>query len=404
MLRVPSRSGPAPHRFIAEEEASLSATARHPARSEHVGSVLRSPELLREIDAVYEDRHTALLDEERARDLGALHAAEDACVEAVVRRQEAIGLDVISDGEVRRRMYTSSFYDAVEGLAQSPMTLEFRDAAGDVAEFAGPPVIVQRLRKVANPAAEEARRMTALTSRPFKVTFPAVSWLAATGAFSPAVGNGAYESLDDLVGHVAELQIEIARETVDAGAQYLQFDTGVYSFFIDEHFKHGLTDHGVNPERALELGMRADTRVLEALPDDITTGFHFCRGNFRSRWLLDGSIEPVAEAMFSVPFDRFLIEWEDEERQGDFSPLRHVPRGGPIVTLGIISSKRSRLEDEDDMVRLIESAARYVPIEQLAVSPQCGFASTSEGNEISADDQWRKLELVERVAERVWGS
>jgi len=382
----------------------LSATARHPARSEHVGSLLRSPELASELDAVYDDRHTALLDEERARDLGALHAAEDACVEAVVRRQEEIGLDVIADGEVRRRMYTSSFYDAVEGLAPSPMTLEFRDGAGDVVEFPGPPVVVERLRKFANPAAEEARRMASLTSRPFKVTFPAVSWLAATGAFAPAVGNGAYESLDDLVGHVTELQMDISRETVDAGAQYLQFDTGVYSFLIDEHFKHTLTESGVDPEHALELGMRADTRVLEALPDDITTGFHFCRGNFRSRWLLDGSIEPVAEAMFSVPFDRFLIEWEDEERQGDFSALRHVPHGGPIVTLGIISSKDAGLEEEDDIVRRIESAARYVPIEQLAVSPQCGFASTSEGNEISADDQWRKLELVERVAERVWGS
>jgi 5-methyltetrahydropteroyltriglutamate--homocysteine methyltransferase len=382
----------------------LSATPRHPARSEHVGSLLRSPDLRREMDAVYEDRHTALLDEERAQDLGPLHAAEDASVEADVRRQEEIGLDVISDGEARRRMYTSSFYDAVEGLAPSPMTLEFRGEAGAVVEFPGPPVVVERLRKVANPAAEEARRMTSLTSRPFKVTFPAVSWLAATGSFAPAVGNRAYESLDDLVGHATELQIDISRETVEAGARYLQFDTGVYSFFIDEHFKHALTEHGVSPEHALELGMRADTRVLEALPDDVTTGFHFCRGNFRSRWLLDGSIEPVAEAMFSVPFDRFLIEWEDEERQGDFSALRHVPRGGPIVTLGIISSKHPGLEEEDDIVRRIESAARYVPIEQLAVSPQCGFASTSEGNEISADDQWRKLELVERVAERVWGS
>ena len=248
--------------------------------------------------------------------------------------------------------------------------------------------------------------MASLTTRPFKVTFPAVSWLAATGAFAPAVGNGAYESLDDLVGHVAELQTDISRETVDAGARYLQFDTGVYSFFIDEHFKHA-------PDRARRApwitlwswGCAPTPACSRRCPDDVTTGFHFCRGNFRSRWLLDGSIEPVAEAMFSVPFDRFLIEWEDEERQGDFSALRHVPRGGPIVTLGIISSKRSGLEEEDDIVRRIEAAARYVPIEQLAVSPQCGFASTSEGNEItppttngassSSSSAWR---------ERVWSS
>jgi 5-methyltetrahydropteroyltriglutamate--homocysteine methyltransferase len=382
----------------------MSRAPRNPARSEHVGSLLRSPDLLAEIDAVYEQGHTALLDEERHRDLSGLHRTEDACVEALVRRQSEIGLDVISDGEVRRRMYTNSFYDAVEGLGAAQASLPFRDDAGSVVEFPGPPMIVDRLRKVANPAAEEAGRMAQLTERPFKITFPAVSWLAATGVFAPALATGAYEDLGDLVDHAGEIQIDISRETVEAGAGYLQFDTGVYSFLVSEEFKRGLAAHGVSPERALELGMRADKRVLESLPQGVTTSFHLCRGNFRSRWLFGGSIDPIAEAMFSLPFDRFLIEWEDEERQGDYTALRFVPRGGPTVTMGVISSKRPELEADDDVVRRIEAAARHVPIEQLAISPQCGFASTSEGNDVSADDQWRKLELVERVAERVWGS
>jgi methionine synthase II (cobalamin-independent) len=161
---------------------------------------------------------------------------------------------------------------------------------------------------------------------------------------------------------------------------------------------------GEDERSLLSKALAADNAVLEGLPAGVTSGLHLCRGNFRSRWWAQGSLEPVAERMFGeLGYDRLLVEWEDTERQGDYSPLRFVPEDGPIVVMGVVSSKLPELESDDEILRRMEAAARYLDISRLAISPQCGFASVWYGNELSEDDQWRKLELVTRTANKIWG-
>ena len=170
---------------------------------------------------------------------------------------------------------------------------------------------------------------------------------------------------------------------------------------IDDNARQSLQDAGVDTDALLERCLWADRYVRDHLPDDVTYGLHLCRGNNRSSWMFEGPLDPVAEGFFDLPYDAFLLEWDDTERDGGFSCLRHVPEGKRVV-VGAVSSKRPELEDEDQLVARLHQAAEHVPLDRLAISPQCGFASSYEGNLLSEDDQWRKLELVGRVADRVW--
>jgi 5-methyltetrahydropteroyltriglutamate--homocysteine methyltransferase len=173
---------------------------------------------------------------------------------------------------------------------------------------------------------------------------------------------------------------------------------------IDENPRTALRAAGIDPDDFLEHCLDVDRRAIEGFPDDVRFGLHICRGNMRSAWLFGGSLEPVAERVFNeLPYDVFLVEWEDTQREGDYSPLRHVP-SGPTVALGAVSSKHGTLESEDAVVRALEDASRHIGVDQLAISTQCGFASEAQGNLLTEDEQWRKLELVASVARRVWGS
>ena len=377
-------------------------------RAETVGSLLRPPALRAMFPEVYAGLKTPsprLLDESGRGRLAELERLADAAVADVVERQLDIGLDVITDGEMRRASFTHSLVDALGGFEDSTVEFAFTNADGEqLAPPSGPLVGATRVSKVANPALREAQYVRSLTDHPLKVTFPAPSyWFCEPVDLS----RGVYSNQAEFVQDVVAIQRELLAEVIAAGVRHVQMDWPSYVMAIDPRWR----DHLAYPERSLpdlmdEL-IAADNAVLEGLPDDVTTALHVCRGNFRSMWMTEGSLEPIAEQMFDqLRYDRLLLEWEDPAREGDYTPLRHArPRsvGGPIIVMGIVSSKDTQVETADQLERKLAQITPHVPVEQLAISPQCGFASTWEGNELAEETQWRKLDEMVQLADRVWG-
>ncbi|MGH2850971.1 MAG: cobalamin-independent methionine synthase II family protein [Solirubrobacteraceae bacterium] len=386
----------------ATQKLTSTTAARRPARAEHIGSLLRPEKVKQLVEATYEPGHSALLAEERAKDLTALHDAEDEAIREAVRRQLEIGLDVVSDGEFRRFMFTGSFYDAVDGLDAGTGLVPFTSEDGEVEYFTGLPVVRGELHTIDNPGAHEAAFLKGLTDAPFKVTFPAASIFWFPLAFVPGVTDKVYATQAEMVEHMIEIERGQVAAAIAAGAEYIQFDWPVYPALGDPAAVAMLREHGVDPDWFLERLIEADRKVIADIPDGVRTALHLCRGNHKSKWIYNGPMDSYAERMFNdLPYDVFLMEWEDTEREGDYSALRHVP-DGPIVVMGVMSSKKPRVETEDELVRSIEDASRFLDVDRLALSPQCGFASTYHGNEVTEDIQWRKLETLVAAAERIW--
>jgi 5-methyltetrahydropteroyltriglutamate--homocysteine methyltransferase len=374
-------------------------TPRSPARAEVVGSLLRPPALRRGIESFYERGHSAVLSEERDKDRTDLQELEDAAIREAVRRQIDLGLDVVSDGEFRRWMFMNSFYDAVEGV-RTDKTVTFRNDRGEDVEL-HVHEIVERLRPVDSPGAREAAFLAETTGgHPFKVAFPAASIFG--HPLTTVVED--YASLEDFVAHAIEIERALVADAIDAGARSIQFDFPLYPYLVDPAWIARFEERGLDLTRLVDAAIDADAAVLEGIPDDVTTALHICRGNYRSSWMCEGSLEPVADRVFgSLPYDAFLVEWDDLGRDGGFEPVRRL-REGSVMVMGIVSTKTPRLEDEEDLLRQMDEAATLVGgLERLAISPQCGFASVVVGNEIDEDMQWRKLELVTRVADRLFG-
>jgi 5-methyltetrahydropteroyltriglutamate--homocysteine methyltransferase len=340
---------------------------RRPARAEVVGSLLRPPELQAAVAERSDPAH--------------LGAVADAAIERVVQLQIELGLDVVSDGEFRRWMFLNSFYDAVEGIATDRSAVEFTNERGETVILTVPS-IEARLAKVDSPAAREAAFVARLTDRPFKVTFPAAS------IFVHPFGISA-----------DAIERELIADAVDAGCRYVQLDFPLYPYLVDTDWSARFEAAGHLVSELLEKAIAADKAILEGIPEGVTRGLHVCRGNYRSRWICAGSLEPVAERLYDV----FLVEWDDVGRDGGYESIRFTP-SGRVVVMGLVSSKRRELESDDDLLRKLDDASGYLPVDQLALSTQCGFASVIEGNEIDEETQWRKLELVARVADRVWQS
>ena len=374
---------------------------RHPARAEVVGSLLRPPALRSAVEAFYAPGHSAVLEEERGRDRAALTALEDDAIRAAVERQIECGLDVVTDGEFRRWMFLNSFYDAVEGF-RTDNVVTFRNDDGRAVELAVHE-IVDRLRPVDSPAAREAAFMKSITRHPFKVTFPAASIFGHPFTFKRGVTDRGYADLDAFVAHAIEIERALVADAVAAGASYIQFDFPLYPYLVDPAWVARFRAQGHDPAALLEAALAADAAVLEGVPPHVTTALHICRGNFRSSWMCEGSLEPVAEAVFGgLPYDAFLVEWDDLGRDGGFEPIRFL-RPESVMVMGLISSKVPDLEPEDDLMRQMDRAAAIAGgMDRLAISPQCGFASVMVGNDTDADAQWRKLALVGRVADRLW--
>jgi 5-methyltetrahydropteroyltriglutamate--homocysteine methyltransferase len=370
-------------------------------RAEQVGSLKRSDRLIAANEAVYAPGHVAIEASERARGLDDLYAVAEEESRRVVQRQIDIGLDVVTDGEFRRYMFLNSLFDGITGFSSEVSKARFKAADGSVIEW-NMQYVVDRLRQVDSPAAREAAFMSSVTDHFYKVTFPAGSFLALPYNYKAEINGHAYGSHRELVEHAISIEKRMIADVVAAGCRYVQLDFPVYPFLCDPDWRARMERHGYDWKETLDLATWADREVVAGLPEHVRTGIHVCRGNNQSRHVAEGALDPVAEALFSLPYDSFLVEWEDQARMGDYSALRHVPPGDSVVVLGIVSSKRAALESRDDLLRELDRAAAYVDPGRLAISPQCGFASTLKGNLVTEDDQWRKLELVVDTARRFW--
>lgn len=363
-----------------------------PYRADHVGSLLRPPELL-------EARRAGI-------NADLLRAIEDRHIARIFAKQKELGFEIFTDGELRRRNFTSDFTDAVEGfdLNLAP-TRVWQSAQGNQAAApsnAGLGVVTGKLRARRPLTAHELPFLKQHSPGPIKMTLPSATQFPAI-AFKRGVTDKIYESHSALLWDIVPiLQAEHARLASD-GVSYIQIDAPRYSYYIDPKWREWIrTEMRVEPEAFFEESLRADNACLEAARrPGVIRAIHLCRGNNRSHWYAEGGYDAVAEKLFgTLDVDRFLLEYDDE-RSGTFEPLRFVPKGKTVV-LGLISSKLSRMEDPAVLARRIEEAACYVPLENLALSPQCGFASMMEGNLMTEDQQWAKLKLVVDTARQVW--
>jgi len=373
-------------------------------RTDVVGSLLRPP-------AVIEAR--SRLDEGKI-DADALRAIEDEAVRAAVRLQEDIGLDVISDGEMRRLNFQDSFGAAVEGYDASRSTLEAyaRRVEGGTAlrrwevplQEKGTAISHRRpvtspLKLARNVPLEEYKFVASVAKTPAKVSLIGPDRIGQR--FDHQNSKAVYKDMDAFMADVVVIERTIIKSLRDAGCRYVHIDAPGYTAYIDEPSMQQMRQRGEDPAENFSRSLKADAAVIAGFPD-VTFGIHLCRGNQRSMWHREGTYDAIAERLFTeLPHDRFLLEY-DSPRAGSFAPLRFLPKD-KIAVLGLVSTKVPELESIDALKRRIDEAAKIVPLEQLALSPQCGFASDVVGNLISADDQKRKLELVVETARQVWG-
>jgi methionine synthase II (cobalamin-independent) len=361
-----------------------------PHRAEHIGSLLRP----RELRDAFKAHAAGQMNDAAYREV------EDRAIVAAIRMQEQVGLATISDGEFRRGSWAFGLVKAVAGFGEARSMFEFQDADGNSYPFDTCYAVakIRRSRPIAVGEFEFVRRHT---DRVPKVTMPAPSFMhffRGRACADPAV----YPELADFWADLLQVYREELAELGRAGATYLQIDEVPLAMLCDSAVRERLRQLGEDPEALVTMYIDGVNRALRARPAGMTVGMHLCRGNLRSRWMAAGGYEAVAERLFNeVEVDAFFLEY-DTARAGDFAPLRFMARD-KMAVLGLVSTKTPALEDADALRRRIDEAARHVPLGRLALSPQCGFASTAGGNLLSIDDQWRKLELVVEVARRVWG-
>jgi 5-methyltetrahydropteroyltriglutamate--homocysteine methyltransferase len=361
-----------------------------PMRADHVGSLLRPPELLAARAAHAEGRLGA----------DALRRVEDGAILEALELQRQVGIDVVTDGEFRRGSWLTSMADAVEGFVADRIVVEWHGPGGGP-EASTAKVVGARLEQKRRLTGDEASFLRRHARGPFKLTVPTPSSFLLV-SFKPGLTDRWYATRADMVGELGRIVRRELEALLAEGVRYLQLDAPYYTSYLDARVRERLRENGVDPDRAFGDSLATDTACLTGLArNGVTVALHVCRGNSRSRWFTEGGYDPIAEKLFgTLPIGRFLLEY-DTERSGGFAPLRFVPRGTTVV-LGLISTKEARLESPDELRRRIDEAARYVPLESLALSPQCGFASVAAGNLLSADDQRRKLELVVETARKVW--
>jgi 5-methyltetrahydropteroyltriglutamate--homocysteine methyltransferase len=371
-----------------------------PFRADNIGSLLRPPELLEARGALREGR----MEEKQVREI------EDRSILKALEMQKAAGVQIFTDGEYRRDIFTADITKAMDGLVPGKPVVKFewRGKGKELAEQSNEGnlqyIVGGKLRKKGRFTPNEAPFLKQHAPGPFKVCTPAAMQHAIM-RYRPGVSDKFYPTVHDMLQDVAAIMRDEVQALIDEGASYIQLDAPSYSNFFDRNRREILKASGINLNEALDAAIAADNAMIQGIKrnPDCVMGIHFCRGNKRSAWGAEGSYEPIAEKAFgSLKMDRYLLEF-DSERAGGFEPLRFVPRGKTVV-LGLITTKEPEIESEDELLRRIEQASKYVPVENLAVSTQCGFASAASGNLITWDDMQRKLELVARIARRVWGS
>ena len=361
---------------------------RPPFRADHVGSLLR----------------TAAIKEARARreknQIGAaeLKEVEDREIANIVRQQKEIGLQLATDGEFRRAWWHFDFYGSLEGvtLREVASGIQFQG----VQTKAQAPHIVGPLGFPSNhPMLEHFRFLNAHTGVTAKMTIPSPNVLYFRAG---SVNAKLYPDRDALFAALADVYRDAVKAFYDAGCRYLQFDDTAWAYLCSADEVHKARQRGTDVEGLAEAYARMINQVLAAKPQDMAITTHICRGNFRSTWITSGGYEPVAEVLFgSCDYDGYFLEY-DSDRAGGFEPLRFVPKGNKQIVLGLITTKIGTLEDKDAIKRRIREAEKYVALDQLCLSPQCGFASTEEGNILAEHEQWTKLRLVTQIANEIW--
>ncbi|HXY00684.1 MAG TPA: hypothetical protein VEI54_07165 [Candidatus Limnocylindrales bacterium] len=359
-------------------------------RADHVGSFLRPAELL---------------EARKAANPEVLRQLEDRHVQRVLAKQKELGFDAATDGEFRRRNFMSDFTDAVEGFdlagAVGRSWSSDQGAAAPVSSVTG--IVTSNLRQLRPLTGHELPFLKANSPLPIKMTLPSATQFPAI-SFKRGITDKVYKDHSALLWDIVDIMKRDLTKLSSDGVQYIQIDAPRYSYYVDPKWRSWIkTELQTDPDAAFDEAVRADNACLRAARrDGVTLGMHLCRGNNRSHWYAEGGYDAIAEKLFgTLEVDRFLLEYDDD-RSGTFEPLRFIPKGKTVV-LGLISSKVPRMEDPAQLMKRIEEASRFVPMENLALSPQCGFASTAEGNLISEDQQWAKLKLVVDTARRVWG-
>lgn len=363
------------------------------ARADVVGSLLRPPELL----AARQRRERGEIDPAEFKRI------EDAAVDAAIHLQEGAGFAVVTDGEMRRLSFQSQFTEAVEGFSDWDLDAFLwgdwhGDEVGDKRIERPPIAVLDRLRRRRFLSAEEFTYARARTQRIVKVTLPSPSLFA--NFYDPQRSRGAYPTLESFLADVTEILHEEVDELVRLGCKYVQLDAPHYPLLIDAGYRDFYASRGWPAQRWLALGAELDNNVIGQRAG-VTFGFHLCRGNQGSRWLVQGGYDWLAQRLFPrVAAQRLLLEYDDE-RSGGFRPLAAVPEGKTVV-LGLVTTKTGRRETVEELQTRIHEAAQVIPLERLALSPQCGFATSVLGNALSAADQEAKLRTIVTTAERVW--
>ena len=370
----------------------MSQRTKPPFRADHVGSLLRS---------------TALREARGKREKGeitaeALKAIEDREVEALIKKQEAVGLKSITDGEYRRASWQTDFLTALDGVESYVGERKFKfQGVG-----AQPRPILLRINKtlggyVPHPMIEHFKFVQKHTKATPKMTIPSPSTLHFRYG-RDAVPESIYPSMDDFYRDLGASYRKAVRAFADAGCRYLQLDEVNLTYLCDPKLREQVTARGDDPDQLPHVYADMINAAISDIPDDMTITMHLCRGNFRSTFVASGGYEPVAEILFNtIKVHGYFMEY-DTERAGGFEPLRFVPKGKTVM-LGLVTSKSGTLESKDELKRRIDEASKYVDVEQLALSPQCGFASTEEGNVLAEEEQWAKLRMIVELAEDVWG-
>jgi 5-methyltetrahydropteroyltriglutamate--homocysteine methyltransferase len=382
-------------------------------RVDHIGSLVR-PAALKEVFARY-DRGQASREE--------LAKAQDEAIRDVIRKQEAFGWPVVTDGEFRRHNFQESFSECVTGFdvpKNISLYYENRDLnqtpferAEQNFDEAGPAIVtrrgaVQRLKLVRNLPLEEFRYARSVAKIPAKITVLGPDRIAQRFKWESSLN--VYKGLDDFVEHVVQIERQMIADLVAAGCKYIQIDAPGYTAYIDKVSLDRMRSRGEDPERNLQRSIEADNALIEGFPG-ITFGIHICRGNARTidpktgklvpQWHREGSYDAIAEQLFNtLKHPRILLEY-DSERAGGFEPLRLVPKD-KIVVLGLVSTKNSDMETVDELKKRIDQASKFLPLEQLALSPQCGFGGL-DSKVLSEDEMWRKLDTIVATAKQVWG-
>lgn len=363
-----------------------------PFRADQVGSLMRPKALL-------EARQQAATG---AISKAELRQIEDSHIARVVKQQESVGLRGITDGEFRRAYFHLDFLEQLDGISVSGSIAANSDAQAKVG-FTPPKLSVTgKLRHARNIQVDDYNYLKSQVSQTPKVAIPSPTMAHFRGGRA-AIDIESYPDLEVFFADLAQCYRDEIKALYAAGCRYIQMDDTNLAYLCDPKMRAGAIERGDDPNQLPQAYAELINAALEGRPDDLTVCVHLCRGNFRSTWFAEGGYEPVAEVLFNeLKVDGYFLEYDDQ-RSGDFTPLRHVPSSKTVV-LGLISTKIAQLENQNMLLRRIEEASKFVPLENLCLSPQCGFSSTVHGNEITEDDQWKKLELVVDTATKVWGN